>query len=358
MRKKKRSHPSSIKKKIYVLTFLIIIIVAGAVITTFSKGGQSFADEKEKQEISNDISTEDKEEEESTSLAAENEETPNSENKESTAEESLNFLLVGVDDEESGAARTDTIMLANLNPKEGDVKLASIMRDSYVEIPGHQNNKINASFAYGGVDLLKETVEENFNINIDYHATVNFDGFVEVVDTVAPEGLEVDIQERMYYQDNSGDVSIDFQPGTQHLNGEKTLEYVRYRSNSNNDFGRVQRQQEILSMLKDELLSAASVTKVPQLIGAVRPNLETNVSTSKMLSLGKDVLLNPVEEINTIRIPVEDSYTDQRYSHAGAVLELDMEQNSQELHNFFHGRSSESIHTASGDSNEEDEEEY
>ncbi|WP_158736108.1 LCP family protein [Alteribacillus sp. YIM 98480] len=352
MRKKKRLQSSSIKIKIFVLT-LLIIVAGAAAISTFSKGGQPFANENQKNEFNNDISSKDSASDSGT-FASEND---NQDAEQKAASENLNFLLVGVDNEESGSARTDTIMLANVNPKEGDVKLASIMRDSYVEIPGHQNNKINASFAYGGVDLLRETIEENFDIDIDYHATVNFDGFVDVVDTVAPEGLEVDIEKRMYYQDNSGEVSIDFQPGTQYLDGDKTLEYVRYRSDSNNDFGRVARQQEILGILKDELLSFASVTKVPQIIGAIRPNLETDVSTSKMLSLGKDVLLNPVEDINTLRIPVEETYTNQSYSHAGSVLELDMEENSEELHNFFDGKTSESVQTASGESEKEDDEE-
>lgn len=332
------------KKKLYVLMALIILLFAGISMFTVSKSAQPFADEHNDQQSSEDLSHSN-----ATSLAKENHDPngqPAKETQQNTKED-LTFLLVGVDDEESGAARTDTIMVANVQPKHGEVKLASIMRDSYVEIPGYQNNKINASFAYGGVELLKETVEQNFGIDIDYHATVNFDGFVDVVDTLAPDGLEVNIEERMYYQDHSGEVSIDFHPGTHHLNGEETLDYVRFRSNDKNDFGRVARQQEVLALLKDELFSVASITKTPQLIGAIHPNFETDVSTSKMLSLGKDILLNPVENINTLRIPVEDSFVDERYSHAGAVLELDMKENSQQLQNFLDGNLEENRQTAS-----------
>ncbi|WP_026699945.1 LCP family protein [Salibacterium aidingense] len=345
-RHKRRYRKSSAKKKLYVLTFLIALLAITATLTTFSQGGQPFASDSDNNPVTeedNQSASQDQGDEESNGR-----EGNVTESSEENAEENLTFLLVGVDDEqESGTERTDTIMVANLNPKNGEVNLASIMRDSYVEIPGYENNKINASFAYGGIELLQNTIEENFDIDIDYHATVNFDGFIEVVDTIAPDGIEVDINERMYYQDNSGNVNIDFQPGTQNLNGEEALEYVRFRGDENNDFGRVQRQQEMLGLLKDELLSISSVTKVPQLIGAIRPNLETNVSTSKMLGLGKDVLLNQINNIDTMRVPLDDTYTSERYSHAGLVLEMDKQANRQELKNFLNQSSSNDIQTAS-----------
>ncbi|MDQ0298815.1 LCP family protein required for cell wall assembly [Salibacterium salarium] len=350
-RNKKRYRKSSNKKKLYVLTFLIAVLAITATMTVFSKGGQPFASKdnnSQTQENGNEMT-------ESESSSNMNVNETNNTSNDNSNDEALTFLLVGVDnEEESGAERTDTIMVANLNPKTGNVRLASIMRDSYVEIPGYENNKINASFAYGGIELLKETIETNFNINVDYHATINFDGFVEVVDTVAPDGVEVNIDERMQYQDNSGNVNIDFQPGEQLLDGEEALEYVRFRGNGNNDFGRVERQQEMLNLLKDELLSVSSVTKVPQLINAVRPNLETDVSTSKMLGLGKDILLNQINNIDTLRVPIEDSYTNERYSHAGAVLEMDKETNSQELKDFLNGATNSDKQTAANNEEEKD----
>ncbi|RSL31026.1 LytR family transcriptional regulator [Salibacterium salarium] len=349
-RDKKRYRKSSNKKKIYVLTFLIAVLAITATLTTFSKGGQPFASEEEKSQGKEDDET--TEADSSNSL---NEDETTQDSTANNSDEALTFLLVGVDnEEESGSERTDTIMVANLNPKSGEVRLASIMRDSYVEIPGYENNKINASFAYGGIDLLKDTIEQNFNINVDYHATINFDGFVEVVDTVAPDGIEVDIEERMQYQDHSGDVNINFQPGQQVLDGQEALEYVRFRGNGNNDFGRVERQQEMLNLLKDKVLSVSSVTKVPQLINAIRPNLDTDVSTGKMLGLGKDVLLNQINNIDTLRVPVEDSYTSERYSHAGLVLKMETETNAKELQNFLNGASTDKKQTAA-DNKEDDE---
>lgn len=250
-------------------------------------------------------------------------------------DEPIHVLLIGVDSEKNEPARTDTIMIAQYDPKAGKAKLASIMRDTYVEIPGYANNKINAAFAFGGAELLRQTIEQNFNLNIHYYALVNFDGFVNIVDTIAPDGLEVDIDHRMYYQDPTSSLTIDFQPGRQKLNGEKTLHFVRYRSDNENDFGRVKRQQEVVTLLKDELLTLSGLTRVPRLIGAVEPHLETNIRLPQLFSLGRDFVLNPVNQLQTLRIPIDDGYVNEYYSHAGAVLEIDLEKNVEALNSFF-----------------------
>lgn len=274
--------------------------------------------------------------------------------KEPENDEPINVLLIGVDTAENEPARTDTIMIAQYDPVHGEAKLASIMRDSYVEIPDRSNNKINAAFAFGGADLLRKTIEQNFDLDIHYYAMVNFDSFIEVVDTVAPDGLEIDIEKRMYYNDNAGGTTIDFQPGLQKLDGHETLNYVRFRHDNQNDFGRIQRQQEVLKLLKDELLSFSGIARVPRLIGAVEPHIETNIRTAKMISLGKDFVLNPVTDLEMIRIPVEGGYDEGNYSHAGTVLELDLEKNVQALHDFF---SNESTVAADEDTDSENDEE-
>ncbi|SFP79299.1 LCP family protein [Salibacterium halotolerans] len=356
--KRRYRRSSSSKKKFYFLTFLIAVLAVTATFTTLSKDGRPFGTEEQNNNDSTDPmdnNSNDNSGESPPESSEENNTGGSNDNADNDPDENLTFLLVGVDnEEESGAQRTDTIMLANYNPENNNVQLASILRDSYVDIPGHENNKINASFAYGGVELLRDTIEKNFDIAIDHYATVNFDGFVEVVDAVAPDGIEVDIQERMYYNDHSGNVNIDFQPGTQKLDGEEALEYVRYRGGENNDFGRVERQQKMLNLLKDEVLSFSSVTKIPQLISAVRPNIDTDVSTSRMFSLGKDVLLSEINDINTMRIPLEDTYQNERYTHAGLVLEMDKQTNKEKLQQFLNQSSTDDIQTASDESKEDD----
>jgi LCP family protein required for cell wall assembly len=245
--------------------------------------------------------------------------------------EPINILLVGVDKSNDGFARTDTIMIAQYNPLNGESKIASIMRDSYVKIPERSNNKINAAFAFGGVKLLSETIEQNFNLKINYYALINFNGFVQLVDTIAPNGLNVDIEERMHDPNNS----IDFLPGKHRFNGEDTLNYVRFRKDRENDFGRVRRQQEIITLLKNELFTVSGIVKIPKLIGMIEPLLETNIHTAKLLSLSRDVVLNPVEDIQTLRIPIEGSYEDAFYQHAGSVLQMDIDKNTKAIEQFF-----------------------
>ncbi|MFC0469322.1 LCP family protein [Halalkalibacter kiskunsagensis] len=253
--------------------------------------------------------------------------------KEPENNQPINVLLVGVDSSTDGLARTDTIMIGQYNPLNGEAKLASIMRDVYVEIPGRSNNKINAAFAFGGVDLLQETIEQNFKIDIHYYTIVNFAGFINTVDTIVPNGLPVTIEQRMFDVNNQ----IDFQPGNHRLHGEDTLKYVRFRKDNENDFGRVRRQQETLKLLKDELFTLSGMSKIPRLIGALEPHLETNLRTSKMLSLGRDFVLNPIGRIETIRIPIDGSFQDVYYQHAGAVLEMNLDKNRQAIYDIFNG---------------------
>lgn len=245
--------------------------------------------------------------------------------------EPLNVLLIGIDARNDEPSRTDTIMVAKYNPCNKTAKIASIMRDSYVTIPGHSKNKINAAFAFGGEPLLQQTIEKNLDITIDYYAIINFEGFINMIDSVAPEGLEVPIEKAMVDPHNS----IRFQSGTQRLNGEKVLKYVRFRKDAESDFGRVRRQQQVLTLLKDEVLSFSGLTKIPNIIGAIRPHVETNIPPTKFLSIGRDLVFQKVDEIDTMTIPINNGFENKSYQHAGAVLELDLAKNKSELKKFL-----------------------
>ncbi|MBP3949555.1 LCP family protein [Bacillus suaedae] len=245
--------------------------------------------------------------------------------------EPLNVLLIGIDARNDEPSRTDTIMVAKYNPCNKTAKIASIMRDSYVTIPGHSKNKINAAFAFGGEPLLQQTIEKNLDIAIDYYAIINFEGFINMIDSVVPDGLEVPIEKAMVDPHNS----IRFQSGTQRLNGEEVLKYVRFRKDAESDFGRVRRQQQVLTLLKDEVLSFSGLTKIPSIIGAIRPHVETNIPPTKFLSIGRDLVFQKIDEIDTMTIPINNGFENKNYQHAGAVLELDLAKNKSELRKFL-----------------------
>lgn len=246
-----------------------------------------------------------------------------------------NVLILGVDSRGEARSRTDTIIVGQYDPEHNTAKLASIMRDTYVDIPGYGYNKINAAFFFGGPELLRQTIKNNFGLDIHYYAIVDFQGFIHVVDTIAPDGVKINVEKRMKYRDGAGTINIDLYPGEQYLDGENLLDYARFRNDAEGDFGRVRRQQEVIQKLKDEFLSFSGIVKLPRIIGTLLPYVETNMKTKTILSLGSDYLLNPSEEIETLRIPVQGSFWNETYEHAGAVLAIDEEKNRQAVQEFF-----------------------
>ncbi|MTH55315.1 LytR family transcriptional regulator [Bacillus mangrovi] len=242
----------------------------------------------------------------------------------------VNVLLLGIDSRGEEKSRTDTIMIAQYDTNAKTAKLASIMRDSYVEIPEHGGNKINSAYSIGGAELLRKTIKENFDVDVQYYALVDFEGFSAMIDNAFPDGLEVDVQKRM-----SKDIGMVIEPGVQQLNGKQALAYVRFRKDAESDFGRIKRQQEILGKVTNELFSLNGIVKAPKLIGTMQPYINTNFDNTQILPLATSYLSNKDEGIQTLRIPVDGAYAPKRYQRAGAVLELDLEKNKNALKEFL-----------------------
>lgn len=242
----------------------------------------------------------------------------------------INVLLLGSDSRGEEQARTDTIMVAHYNPQTHKVKLMSLMRDMYVSIPDHQQQKLNAAFTLGGPDLLRETIKENFGLDIHYYATVDFQGFVKAVDILAPNGIEVEIP----YEMTEG-IGMTLEKGTQVLHGEEMLGYVRFRQDRLSDFGRIQRQQEVISKLKEEAVSVNSIANLPELLEILHTYVDTNLNTSTLLRIGKDILTEKSGEIETLRIPEDGSFENERYESVGEVLEVDFQRNKETIEKFL-----------------------
>ncbi len=244
----------------------------------------------------------------------------------------INILLIGSDSRAEDRGNSDTLMIAHYNQKTHDIKIASIMRDTYVDIPDHGKQKINAAFAFGGPELLRQTIKQNFDIDINYYAVVGFDGFSKIVDVIAPNGIEVDIPDEMSYG-----IGMTLQPGKQVLHGDQLLGYVRFRHDQYSDFGRVGRQQEIMSKLKDEAVSFHSLVNLPKIIGIADPYIDTNVETGTMLAIGKGLMAGNSKQMETLRIPIQDSFVNER-ADVGAVLSIDLDKNKQALKEFLTSR--------------------
>ncbi|RHW38180.1 LytR family transcriptional regulator [Neobacillus notoginsengisoli] len=244
--------------------------------------------------------------------------------------DAVNVLLLGSDSRGEKQARTDTIMVAHYNPETQQVKLISLMRDMYVSIPEHGEHKLNAAYTYGGPELLRKTLQLNYGLDIHHYAIVDFKGFEKAVDLLVPDGIEVDIPYEM-----SDGIGMTLEQGIQQLHGKELLGYVRFRQDRLSDFGRVQRQQEVVSKLKDEAVSLHSLAKLPDLLGVLNTYIDTDIDTATLLTIGKDILANKSGDIETIRIPEDGSYTNDRYDGVGEVLEVDLEQNKAALDRFL-----------------------
>lgn len=240
-----------------------------------------------------------------------------------------NVLLLGSDSRGEEQSRADTIMIARYHPEKGTYKLISIMRDSYVEIPGHGQNRINTAFAMGGPELLRETIKENFDIDIQYYAIVDFEGFVQLIDEAFPKGVEINVEKEM-----SHNIGVTIKPGLQYLDGEHLLGYVRFRHDKIGDFGRVQRQQEVVKQIGSQLTSIQTIPKLPKLVGVVTPFINTNMGTGDMLYIGKDFLSKDNRNIDSLRVPVDGAWDDAEINGAD-VLAIDEEKNKAAIREFL-----------------------
>ena len=258
-------------------------------------------------------------------------------------------LLLGSDQRGEEAARSDTIIIAQFDPKKGTAKMASVMRDTYVNIPGHGYNKINAAFAFGGPELLRKTISENFGVDLEYYAIVDFNGFIQITNTLAPDGLKVNVEENMKYKDGSGTIDLDLKKGKQTLEGEDLLGYARYRYGTDGDFGRVRRQQKVIKLLENELVSVNGVIKAPRLLGNIGPYLDTNMEGKEILSLGKSFLLNPVDDIQTASVPDQNKVWPERKEYpVGLVVAHNEAQTKQDIQAFLHASDTSESATGSG----------
>ncbi|GAV24148.1 hypothetical protein ciss_00810 [Carboxydothermus islandicus] len=196
----------------------------------------------------------------------------------------VNILLLGVDDRHSKnrKERTDTIIFASIDSNLKKVVLVSIPRDTRVNIPGHGWDKINAAHVIGGIDLTKQMVSDLLGKPVDYYVLVNFEDFKKIIDTLG--GVTIDVEKNMYHADEYP-YTINLKKGRQHLNGEKALMYVRYRSDALGDISRTQRQQKFLKALAEQALQPGTLLKLPKLIPEVIQMVETDMSTKDLMSL-------------------------------------------------------------------------
>lgn len=241
-----------------------------------------------------------------------------------------NILIIGVDSRGEEKSRSDTMMLMSHDKNTDEVKLTSFMRDIYADIPGYQSYKLNTAYYLGGANLLADTLREMFGVEIHHVAQIDFANFEQMVDIAAPNGVEVDVE-----KDMSEKIGVSLKKGVHDLNGKELLGYARFRADNEGDFGRVRRQQQVLAALKDEMISVSAIPKYPKLAGAVQGYIETDLPTSDQVKLAIELAKSGKSDIGRLTVPVKGTFWDARYPDAGAVLEIDVEQNRKALSEFL-----------------------
>lgn len=244
----------------------------------------------------------------------------------------VNVLVLGEDRKvDNSEPRTDSIMVVQYDYLKKDLKIVSVMRDIYAEIPGgYRNYKINTAYSLGGPELLRQTLKKNLGIDPEYYAIIDFDGFEHMVDEVAPEGVPINVE-----KDMSEKIGVSLKKGQHNLNGKELLGYARYRNDEEGDFGRVRRQQQVMTGLKSELLSLDSVVKAPKLAGIARGYVNTNLDDQTIYKTGASFIARGDKDIKTLTVPVKGSYSNGNDLENGAVLNIDKEQNKKEIKQFL-----------------------
>ncbi len=198
--------------------------------------------------------------------------------------------------------RTDTMLLARIDPDSESINVMSIPRDTRVEIPGYGIDKINQANVEGGAELAAQTVSYNFNqVEIDRYVRISTAAFRKIVDLVG--GVEVFVPRAMNYEDKTQGLVIDLEPGWQTLDGNQAEQFARFRQDDLGDIGRVQRQQILLKALRDRMLNPTVITQLPQIVRILQNHIDTNLSTEEILALAGFGLQLDREALNMVMLP-------------------------------------------------------
>ena len=236
-------------------------------------------------------------------------------------EDVTNILLIGQDSsDEEERTRSDSMIIVSVNKKKGKVALTSLMRDMYVQIPGYSDNRLNAAYAFGGMELLDETIEKNFAIDIDGNIEVNFDGFEAVIDAVG--GVDIELNSAEVSHLNKKHSTWHLKVGMNHLDGEKALEYARIRKVGDGDFERTDRQRRVLTAVFDEMKNI-SITRLIALADELFPLLTTDMDNGEIIRLGINVLSMDLDTLEAYRIPCDDAYDEVRvFARDGTAMDV------------------------------------
>ena len=273
----------------------------------------------------------------------------NTEEQGTMVEGITNILLVGTDGEYIEKwNRSDSMMVVTIDSKNKDIRISSIARDTYVDIPGYSTEKLTHAYAYEGIDLLKEVFKVNFNLNIDKYIAVNFVSFMDIMDELG--GVEVNVEEKdikeinkyidacygYYKNKDEKDKEYITKSGVQRLNGYQALAFSRIRY-TDSAFARDNRHREVAESVYKEF-AQKGVETYKKCAEIILNNTKTNISPIEMMNLAYTVLKINDKDIEQFQFPLEEYRNGHIISkQKGWVLEWDKEPNLEAWHKFIFG---------------------
>ncbi len=268
-----------------------------------------------------------------------------------------NILLIGVDareGEDAEKTRSDTMMLLSIDTNNKQLKLTSFLRDTYIEIPGYKWKKLNAAQSRGGTQLLVDTIEYNYKIDIDNYMLVNFDMFTTIIDSLG--GIDVEITEKEAKYINSKDHMTsteasafpeEIQSGSSvHLTGAQALWYSRIRY-LDSDFMRTQRQRKVITSIVNKAKS--NPADVVGMLDDIMPMIKTDLSSDELMSLGMSAPKYISYTIAQQQIPADKTYKSEK-KNGESVLSIDLDENREILSNFIYNKAEVTTETTTAES--------
>ena len=235
----------------------------------------------------------------------------------------INIILIGKDKSSEEGTRSDSIIIATIKKKDKTLKLTSLMRDLYVPIPDQMDNRINAAYSLGGMELLSRTIEENFAIEIEGCIEVDFSGFINSIDTIGGVDIELNKDEAYCLSNISG---LSFTEGINNLSGKTALAYSRIRYIGNADYERTERQRNVLVAVFNKLKDSGLKTLLG-LVDDVLPFITTNFTPSQIFTIVTNVILSDISNIESYRIPVDGEFIETNIRDMDVLLP-DISENS------------------------------
>lgn len=280
-------------------------------------------------------------------------------NGKKAASGATNILILGTDQRDfqnTGDARSDSIMVMQINNKDHKIKLVSFMRDTLVYQPGVSqygaDTKINVAYNIGeqdhnqGAEYMRQVLKKNFDIDIQYYALVNFNSFATVIDSLYPFGVKIDAQFSTVDQQKVNSVKVPddlnwtpqnqnpvqvIKTGVQKMDGRTLLNYARFRKDDEGDFGRTKRQQQVMKAIMSGVKNPLTLFTGSSALGTIRGVTSTDISNLYMLMHAPRIIFDASKGIENYTVPENGDWTDQMDQYGGAGLLIDFDKYNAKL---------------------------